>query len=306
MFEKMVFEDADVEEEAPAGAVVTKNVCNSCGGSFCTYINTKADFCVFCGSKSISSEDYVEAKNFSYIPFIKGINDAKDIFKKKTFWNPLVPFSFKFRKNKPTIQKAFLPTVLVNANQNGTVVFLGGEKQKIVKDRKKCTELKKYEVVQTINVDYNQVLLNSSTKINDKVFMNVCNYDFDHLQRFDVETMKDTCYLIGDIPASEVGNAGRGSFIKHTLAMTRDNVGHTLKKLKEDQTVFSFHDAQEVLVPVYILNIPYGKKNYQFLMNGENGKCYFELPIGVWSTILFSIIVCGIVFAIAYYVSLYF
>ena len=118
--------------------------------------------------------------------------------------------------------------------------------------------------------------------------------------------MKDSAYLLGDIPINEIGDKGRGKIVKNTLSMTRDNVGHTLKKLKEDQTTLAFHDSKEVLVPVFLLNIPYRKKNYQFLMNGENGKCYFELPVGILPTIIFSIIVAAIVFALAYYVALKF
>ena len=304
MFEKMIFEDG--KDEEPTGFVVTRNTCNSCGGSFCSSLNDNAKNCVFCGSTSLSTDDYVDSKKYSYIPFIKGIEDAKALFKKKSFWNPLVPFSFKFRKKLPPIQKVFIPAVLVNVNQSGNVVFLGGEKQRITKDRKKCTELKKYEVLQVINVDYNLVPINSTTKISDKVFSNICTYDYDHLQDFSVDVVKDSSYLLGDIPINEIGDKGRGKIVKNTLSMTRDNVNHTLKKLKEDQTSLAFHDSKEVLVPVFLLNIPYRKKNYQFIMNGENGKCYFELPVGILPTIIFSVIVAAIVFALAYYIALKF
>ena len=305
MFEKMMFEDGPVEETS-SGVVITKNICNSCGGVFCTSISDKASNCVFCGSSSLSSDDYVDSKSYDVVPFIKGMSDAKAMFRKKSFWNPLVPFSFKFRKNKPQIQKAYIPTVLVNVNQSGTVVFLGGEKQKITKDRKRCTELKKYEVIQSVNVDYNQVPLSSSTRINEKVFSNVCIYDYDHLRPFKEDDLVGCTYLLGDIPINEIGDKGRERIVKHTLTMTRDNINHTLKKLKEDETTLSFHDSREVLVPVFILNIPYGKKHYQFLMNGENGKCYFDLPVGIISTIVFAIVITAIIFALAYFVSLKF
>ena len=304
MFEKMIFEDE--KDDTPTGFVVTKNTCNSCGGSFCTSLNEKAKYCVFCGSTSLATDDYSDSKVYSVIPFIKRMEDAKAVFKKKSFWNPLVPFNFKFRKKLAPIQKVYIPAVLVNVNQSGNVVFLGGEKQKITKDRKKCTELKKYEVVQVINADYSQVPINSTSRISDKVFSNICTYDYDHLQEFSVEALKDSAFIIGDIPINEIGDKGRSKIVKNTLSMTRDNVNHTLKKLKEDQTTVAFHDSKEVLVPAFLLNIPYGKKTYQFLMNGENGKCYFELPIGIIPTIIFSVIVATIVFVLSYYIALKF
>lgn len=303
MFEQDVY--GEVFEEERTGTVVKKHTCDSCGGSFCTDLDQSEAECIFCGSHSISSQDYVEAKFFRTIPFVKGIEDAKKSFRKKVMANPLIPFSFKSKKRLLGIRKAFLPALLVNVNQSGQILFLGGEKNNVVQNRKRCVEIKKYDVFQTVNIDYNKILMNASSKINDRIFTHICEYDYDQLQDFDFAMLKDASYVLGDIPVIDLGNKGRDKISKHTLNLVRDNVKHPLRKLKQDNSSIQFHNAREVLVPVYFLSIPFNKKNYVFLMNGETGKCYIELPVSFVSTFLFSLLIFGIVFLLAYLVAVY-
>ena len=304
MFETEMFDDESDIEVEQSGIVVTRYLCNSCGSIFGTS-NYKIDTCPLCGEHSLSTEDYVESKEYSIVPFVKEIRDAQATYFRKTFWNPLIPFTFKVKRRRKDIQKVYLPAFLLNANQSGRVLFLGGEKKKIVKDRKKCLEIKKYDVYHTINVDYNHVLTNVSTKIDDRIFNNICQYDMDHLKPFQVDSLQDSSYLSADIEASEVGNKEREKIARNTLFLVRDNVPHALKKLKEDQSTISFHGAKEVLVPAYLVAVPYRKNKYLFIMNGENGASYMELPVGILPTILLSIFVFGIVILIAYLIACY-
>ena len=293
-------------EEEPSGFVATQYICHECNASFCTSMRARVYNCVVCGSPSLTMDDYVESRTVKYIPFKKSDKDASRTFRRKTFWNPLVPFSFKFLKVKKHIQKVFLPAYLTDVNHNGIVVFIGGDKEKTIHNNRKCTEIKKYEVNQSINVDYKNVLLGVYSKINDKVFSNICAYDYRNLNEFNSRVVSDSFYVLGDSTITDVGDRGRNKIIKHSFSIARGNVRHTLKKLSKDQTTVVFQNTIEVLVPVYILTIQYRKKKYSFMMNGENGKSYVELPIGILSTCIFSIVITAIVFYITYLIACYY
>ena len=60
-----------------------------------------------------------------------------------------------------------------------------------------------------------------------------------------------------------------------------------MKKLKSDKTSINFENTRKVLVPIYLLNVVYKGKDYTYIMNGQNGKSYINLPIGKFETILF-------------------
>ena len=306
MLVKELFDDEVEIEEEPSGFVTTQYICHECNASFCTTMRARIYDCVVCGSPSLTMDDYVESRTMKYVPFKKSIKDARRTFRRKTFWNPLVPFSFKLPRVKKNIQKVFLPAYLTDVNHNGVVVYIGGDKEKVVRNHRKCTEIKKYEVNQSINVDYKNLLLGVFSKINDKVFSNICVYDYRLLSNFDSRAISDSFYVLGDCTITDVGEKGRNKVIRHSFSIARSNIRHTLKKLSKDQTTVVFQNTLEILVPVYIVTVQYRKKKYTFMMNGENGKSYVELPIGILSTCIFSIIITAIVFGIAYLIACYY
>ncbi len=284
---------------------VTKYTCCKCGVVFGAKVDKKIDSCILCGNSNLSSEAYNEERPLFFIPFTQSDGDVQNDYKKKVFWNPLVPFAFKRKKNYQNIQKVFLPAFLVNVNHKGNVVFLAGDKQKIVQNGKKCMELKKYEVYHKIFIDYRNVLLNISTKIEDKLFTNLCNYDYAYMKEFTSSDVRDNSYIFGDVPATEMGKKERDRISKYSLLKVRNGIDHSLRKLKSDDTSIEFYDAKEVLVPVYVLTVQYRNKNYQYFMNGQTGQSYIFLPVGIWETILCVILFGGIVFLITYLLLYY-
>jgi len=299
MINKSMIFGEDTEQESDFS--VTKYTCDTCGSVFCTEVGKKVVNCILCGSSSLVAENYNEKKKLFVIPFSKTLRDAKENYKKKTFWNFLVPFSFKSGKTLKKIEKVFLPAFLANADHEGKIAFLAGDKEKIVYKGKKCSEIKRYEVLYNIHLDYKNVLLNASTKITERLFNNLCSvYDCSKLKELTPSSMKDASYVISDVSAADMGNKERDKISKYSLLQVRNNIGHALKKLKSDDSVVKFYDAKEVLIPVYMVNIKYGHKNYQYIMNGQTGESYIKLPIGIFETFLFILIFGGIVFLITY------
>ena len=285
---------------------VKKYVCNHCDTIFFTDKKCKVNTCILCENHDLVKEDYNEIKKFSVIPFVKNRQDVVKDYKKKVLRNPLVPFSFRKKKNYQVIRKAFLPAFLVNVDHSGKVIFLEGDKQLTEQNHKKEILLKKFEVSHLIHFDYKDVLLNVSTKIDNKLFVNICDYDCDSLQKLDSSLIQDTVYLLEDVEAAEIGKKERERISNCSLLEVRNQIPHDLKKLKKDDSVVSFYDAQEILLPVYLIHIKYKDKIYQYIMNGQNGKSYIHLPIGIFEGFLFVLLLGGIIFLIVYLLVYYF
>ena len=56
---------------------------------------------------------------------------------------------------------------------------------------------------------------------------------------------------------------------------------------------------------MYILTNKYKDKTYYYVMNGQNGNTYIDVPIGVVETIIFSILLLVLSFSIMLLVALY-
>lgn len=294
----------DKEERTSVDSIIrTIYLCSECHATFCTTNSTSVSNCVLCGSSNITNQDEVEEKKPFVIPFTKGIQDAQLDYRRKIRFNPLIPISFRKKKTVQSIQKVYLPAFLANVNVKGSTRFLGGEKEKIMKDKQKCIETKKYDVLQNINVDYKNVLLNTFSGIDDKLFNNICECNYNNLKEFNIDLFKDSFYVVGDIAINEIAEKGRQRILKYSVNVARESVVHTLKKLEHDDLVASFSNTKEILVPVYILNISYKGKKYMYLMNGENGLSSFQIPFGILEMVLFGTFCFAILFFISFLIA---
>ena len=271
--------------------------CPKCNSSFCSLNIDNISKCVICGDTNIEKKELFLSDNLLYVPFLKNRDEVIKLYKKKVLFNPLIPIAFKKKSTISSIQKIYLHGLLNN-------MFLGGEKREFKENKKKKVELKRFFVVQNIHFDYKKVLFNTSSKIPEKAFQNICTYSFDSIQELNSNYRDEFLYLIEDISVPDMREKANNYISKSTLSILYRNIIHPLKKLKKDSSNIKFEDTKKVLVPVYLLNMKYHKKDYFFMMNGENGRFLFRFPIGVLESFLFSIVSFFIIFFIGYLISI--
>ena len=286
-----------IQEE---GVEVRQYDCHNCNASFCSLNMDDISNCIICGDWNIEKKDFFLSENLIYVPFFKTRDEVLSLYKKKVLLNPLIPIAFKRKRALNSIQKVYLPGLLTNINQSGDVEFLARDKRVYKENKRNKLEIKEYLVVQNISFNYKNAFFNPSSKVPEHVFLNVCNCSFNFLKELDSNFKDDFLYLIEDISVPDMREKANNYISKNTLSVLLKNVIHPLKKLKNDSSTIQFEDTKKVLVPVYLLNMQYHKKNYYFIMNGENGHFSFSLPIGILETFLFSIISFIIIFLIAY------
>ena len=285
---------------------VNKYVCSECGTVFCSPGGNMIDSCVLCGCTTFTKEDHIESRALSMIPFVKTEEEVWKDYRKRVRFNPLIPRAFKKKSLEKSIHKVYLPTYLVDVNQKGRVLFLAGDKDKVIQGGRKVTNIKKYECYYILNVDYKNILMNISTKIDSKIFTNICDYNFDTIEPVEISKIRDTSYLLDDVKATQTGEVERRRIARYSFLKIRNLIKHQLKKIKKDETSIVFSNAKQVLVPVYLINISYRNKNHQYIMNGQDGKSYISLPIGFLSTLFYILMVAVVLSFILYLVVYYF
>ena len=270
--------------------VITKYHCGDCGIDF---NGNNIEECIYCYGKNIISSEDVD-KNINIIPFTKNIEDAIKDYKKKVMFNPLVPLIFKNKNTINSIKKIYIQVFLYNVKVAGNVEFIGGEKSK--------SNVDKYDVINSVNFDYNNVLLNVSTKINEDTLNYIGDYNFNNIKDTKYSEESDL-FLKADIQVSDIAEKSRQSISKHSIGIVRESINHSLKKLRNDNTVINFNNTKELYIPIYLLNVKYKDNNYQYIMNGENGKSKINIVYGRLNIILFSILVFVFVFLISYLIA---
>ena len=268
--------------------------CINCNSKFLT--NSNYDKCIFCNSTNIEKKDTFVNDKIKVIPFNKEYSDVVKDYNKRIKFNPIVPRSFRNKNIFSTLQKVYVPVLVTNVSRTGEVEFVGGEKNK-------SNETNKYTVIQSVRFNYNDVLFKMTSKIEDDTFNIINKYNLSNSIDINNNCFDDSFYLYEDISLNDISINGKEDIDKHSIKIMKNKVNHSLKKLIRDNTNILFENAKELLVPVFIMKVKYKDKDYTYIMNGENGNSYINIPISVTGIIILSLIVFVFVFLISYLVA---
>ncbi len=293
-----MFYDSEIDELLEEEKKVLKCYCENCQSSFYTLANEKIDECCFCHFKTLTKTEEELTKLPEIVPFVKdGVEAVKD-YKKKIFRNPFVPLIFRRKKEIYKMKRLFIPAILSNVLIDGKVSILAGDKEPVKKDNKKYIELKKYDVIENVYIDYKNLIFPTYIKIDEKLFHTICNYDYRFIVDYSDDLLKNSSVMFGDLSLEDVANKAREGILNHSLRVAKDKVNHHLLKTQENNITARFYEAKEVLIPVYLLTIKYKDKQYKYIMNGQTGRSILESAFSIGSILLFGFVVFSIFFII--------
>lgn len=291
----------DENEDIVEKINLIKYHCPNCSGIFFTNEKNIFNNCILCNSTDLEKEDSSLDNNIKIIPFNKEYKDAVRDYNKKVR-NLLVPIEFKKKSNFSTLQKVYIPVFITNVSMNGKVEFIGADNN----SKNSAIGNTKYDIVQSVNFNYNDVILKTNSKVDDDTFNIINDYDFSNLMDINIDYFDDSFYLNEDISIDDVSTSGRDTIIKHAMKHIRSKVNHSMKKVRNDSTIVRFDNTRKVLIPLYILKVRYKDNDYSYIMNGQTGKSYINLPINTMNIIIVSIVSFILVFLISFLISYFF
>lgn len=272
--------------------------CNICNSTFGVSNGGVVEQCMMCRGHDVVNVSYNGNRIDGFIPFVVPKSKAIEIYKSKIKSNPIIPFCFKKSSTINSIKKVYIPGYLYNVVTSGEVNIAGADHTP--------GGNKKFDLTFNTNVEHCNLFYKSSSKINERVFNAIGNYNFNNLTMFSVENIGQCFYLECDVNPNDLNSKVEDNCRKHVLAITRRKVNHQMKKVQGDKLVTIINNVQNILVPVYLLNVRYGGKDYMYVMNGENGESSLDVTSGILEMIIFGLIVGLIVFGISVGLSMLF
>ncbi len=269
--------------------------CNSCNSTFGVSNGGVVEQCIICGEHEVINANFNGNRIDGFIPFSVSKNKAIEAYKSKVMLNPVIPFCFKSSNTINSIKKVYIPGFLYNTITSGDVNVLGADQTPNGKA--------KFDVVFNDTVEHNNLFYKSSSKINERVFNAVSNFNFNNVTTFNPNNIGQCYCLDSDLNQGDINAKVEDNCKKHVIAMTRKKVNHQMRKVVGNSLVTQINSVQNVLVPVYLLNVRYGGKDYMYVMNGETGESSLDVTNGILEMIIFGLIVGLIVFGIAVGIS---
>ena len=264
--------------------------CEKCNMSF---IGEDCDTCFECGGTLEKSSTTIDYSKF--IDFKLSLGDALNKYHKKILFRLLCPLRFRRKKTLKRLKGVYIPMYMFDSKIDGDVVFNASDVN-VLDSSKKDKKMNYFKVVCNGHFDYDQVLINGSSRYNNNVMEKIDDYDYSELKDISELNLRDNVIYKEDCDNYNVFERLKNRCVNNSVKLMSELVKHSKNKVVDNQLDFNYDEKGIVLVPIYILVNEYKKNKYYFIMNGQNGNTYIKTPIGVVETIVFSLLLFTILF----------
>ena len=273
--------------------------CDKCNVSF---IGENLDKCFVCSGELTNSNTTI---NYSkYIDFKLDLGDAIHNYKRKLLFRLLCPFSFRRKVTLNRIKGVYIPMSMFDTSLDGDVIFNASDVS-VLDSSKKEKKMHYYKIVCNGHFDYNDVLINMSNMYNNNLLEKIDNFDYNEMKDITELSLGEKVIYKEDTDEYGIFERLKNRCVNNSVKLMSELVNHTKKKVVDNKLDFKYDSKGIVLVPIYVLTNRYKGKEYYYIMNGQNGNTYIKTPIGVLETVIFSIVVFSILFAIMMLVAMF-
>ncbi len=253
--------------------------CRSCGAEIIAPPSQIALTCPYCGNNIVLTEKVSgKLRPNGVLPFKIVPKDLPDAMKRFYRGKVLLPKNFFSESTMGHVTGVYVPFWTFSGGVNGTMQYVGDTVTNSVVGNYRITETKEYAIDRDVSVSFDNVPVDASGRIEDKLM--------DSLEPFDMKEMKpfDMRYLAGftadrfDVAKNDIAKRARDRMTSSVSNIAKAQVGgYTNVRSLGGRLNFNI-DAKYLLFPVYLFDITHENKAYHFAVNGQTGKVVGEIP----------------------------
>lgn len=255
--------------------------CPSCGGRMVVEDTNAANACPYCGNPAVMPEVLSGAfRPDGIIPFKKTRKEAQQAFRDLCKGKKLLPRGFAAEAQVEKIQGVYVPFWMFDCDTDSDVIYRATRVHTSREGQYEVTRTEHYQVRRGGQVDFKQVPVNSSSKLDDTLMEAVEPFQADQATAF------TPAYLSGSL--AERYDLAEERCQKRANARIRESVqricaasaaGYTTLIPVSTSVRMKHAKARNVMMPVWLLNTRYHGKEYTFAMNGQTGRLVGNLPV---------------------------
>ena len=256
--------------------------CKSCGGEIVADAATGATSCPYCGNQVVMKGQFSGAyRPDLIIPFKLDKKAAKEAFKKHLSGKKFVPKGFLDDNKLEEIKGIYVPYWLFSCDAYAQMTFYGEKKTVWSDSNYHYTKTDTYDVYREGSVSFDNVPVDASQKIDDKLMESIEPFNLSQAVDF------NTAYLAGyvadkfDVDVNDcmgranqrIGQSVLDSFKHETVKGYDDVGGERVNALNVTNGFYKY-----ALLPVWLVNTKWNGQTYTYAMNGQTGKFVGNIP----------------------------
>ena len=279
-FDGFDFERLEKQAESDSAEALPIYHCVSCGAELIAPQEQIATTCPYC-SNNIVLTDKVSGKlrPDGIIPFRIDKKHLPDAMKRYYKGKVLLPRNFFSQSTMGNITGVYVPFWMFSGRLQGDLVYHAETRSTHREGDYLVTNVNHYEVKRHADLSFEDVPVDASSRIDDRLMDSIEPFDMSEAKAFDMR------YLAGftaDRFDQEKGDvAGRA---RRRMTATAENaVASSLSAYsgayRTGGDLAAQIRARYMLLPVYLFSLSCEGKSYDFAVNGQTGRVMGDLPV---------------------------
>lgn len=254
--------------------------CKSCGAQIVMDETTSASKCPYCDNPIVMMGNLKgDLKPELIIPFKLDKKAAKTAFANHLNGKKLLPRVFKDSNHIDEIKGVYVPHWIYNSKANASVRYKADKEKNSREPEYSVTETSFYSVFRTGSLEFENVPVDSSSKMENDLMDSVQPFDFKEAVPFQTAYMAG--YMADKYDEDSAACEERANVrIKNSTARAFEETvkGYTHVEVESQNIGLVDGSSKYALLPVWVLNTKWNGENYIFAMNGQTGKFVGNLP----------------------------
>lgn len=255
--------------------------CRSCGAELIAPPSQISLACPYCGNNVVLT-DKVSGKlrPDGIIPFKltpKTLPDAMNRFYKNKV---LLPKDFFSESSMSKVTGVYVPFWLFTGSLSGHMTFSGEKHSDHREGDYIVTETSHYNLERDVSMSFKDVPVDASGRIDDALMDSLESFDLKDKVDFDMRYLAGFTSERFDVRKREISARAKKRMFAtaEAAALSRTGAGYSNVR-KTGGNLKASINARYLLLPVYMFNLNYDGKNYEFAVNGQTGNVVGTLPI---------------------------
>lgn len=257
--------------------------CLSCGAEVIAPPMAGALTCPYCQNHIVLSQQFSGTiRPDGILPFKITPDKIPSAVRKYYTGNPFVPRKLFSKASIGEVTGIYVPFWVFDCDVYGDISFSAAKVGAVTSNGDyQTTRMDHYRLNRNVQMSFRNLAVDASRKMSDALMDSLQPFHFEEVKPFDVR------YMAGYVADrfDETSEEGKAKTDRRVIRTAADVARQKTVDKKYSTAVQRSNHLQAVirkdryyLLPVYVLNVEFDGKPYQFAMNGQTGKVVGKLP----------------------------
>lgn len=255
--------------------------CPSCGAEITGDDTLGSTVCPYCGNTTIVKSQFEGTLMPDYIiPFRIDKKAAISAFEDDLKNAPFLPGEFKSKKKIEEMAGVYVPFWMFDCDCDAAISYNANRTTTWSDANYNYKKTDYFKLFRSGSIGFANIPVDGSKKTDDAYMEAVEPFDYADAVNFSPHYLSGYLADKYDVSAEESIERANERVKNSTVSAFMDTTsGYTSVIPESTRVSFSNGKIRYSLLPVWMLNIRYGDKNYKFAINGQTGKVVGEYPI---------------------------